>query len=98
MFVSGGENIHPEEIESAMMSLGGVHRCIVVPVEDQEFGQRPVAFVSSDSFRPAEWEADLREQLAGYKVPKTFHQWPDEELGTLKPSRRWFAEQAQLAE
>ena len=45
MFISGGENIHPEEIEKALLSIKGVAQAIVVPKEDKEFGQRPIAFI-----------------------------------------------------
>ena len=45
MFISGGENIHPEEIEKALLSIKGIEQAMVVPKEDKEFGQRPIAFV-----------------------------------------------------
>jgi O-succinylbenzoic acid--CoA ligase len=45
MFVSGGENIHPESIEQALAAIDGIDEAIVVPVDDFEFGQRPVAFL-----------------------------------------------------
>ena len=45
MFISGGENIHPEEIEKALLSIKGIAEAIVVPKEDKEFGQRPIAFI-----------------------------------------------------
>jgi len=47
MFISGGENIHPEEIEKALMMIDGVLEALAVPVEDQEHGQRPAAFIQT---------------------------------------------------
>ncbi|TLU87782.1 MAG: o-succinylbenzoate--CoA ligase [Chlorobium sp.] len=47
MFISGGENIHPEEIEKALMEINGVVEALVVPVNDDEYGQRPVAFIKT---------------------------------------------------
>ena len=47
MFISGGENIHPEEIERALMMIDGVLETLVVPIPDDEYGQRPVAFIQS---------------------------------------------------
>ncbi len=47
MFISGGENIHPEEIEKALMMIDGIREALVVPIADREYGQRPVAFIQS---------------------------------------------------
>ena len=47
MFISGGENIHPEEIELSLLQFPAIERAAVVAVKDPEFGQRPVAFVKS---------------------------------------------------
>lgn len=44
-FISGGENIQPEEIERALCSLPGIERATVIPLSDPEFGERPVAFI-----------------------------------------------------
>ncbi|AWI51560.1 o-succinylbenzoate--CoA ligase [Actinobacillus porcitonsillarum] len=45
MFISGGENIQPEEVEKVLFQSGMVKQVFVVPRDDEEFGQRPVAFV-----------------------------------------------------
>jgi O-succinylbenzoic acid--CoA ligase len=50
MFISGGENIHPEQIENALKAIDGIEEALVVPVDDAEFGQRPVAFLKYESF------------------------------------------------
>ena len=47
MFIAGGENIHPEEIETALMMIDGILEALVVPTPDQEYGQRPVAFIKT---------------------------------------------------
>lgn len=44
-FISGGENIQPEEIEKALCAIAGIRQASVLPIEDKEFGQRPVAFI-----------------------------------------------------
>lgn len=44
-FISGGENIQPEQIEHVLLQSGLLRQAMVVPVDDTEFGQRPVAVV-----------------------------------------------------
>ena len=48
MFISSGENIHPEEIEKALMMIEGVQAAVVIPVPDREYGQRPAAFIQTN--------------------------------------------------
>jgi len=45
MFISGGENIYPEQIEMALCEIDGIDDAVVVPVDNKEFGHRPVAFL-----------------------------------------------------
>jgi O-succinylbenzoic acid--CoA ligase len=45
MFISGGENIQPEEIEATMMQIEGISEVIVVPIDHPDYGKRPVAFI-----------------------------------------------------
>ena len=70
---TGGEKVFPEEVEEAVKRHAEVDDCLVVGRPDDRFGNRVVAVVGT-SANPAPTEADLRqfvrEQLAGYKVPK----------------------------
>lgn len=93
MFISGGENIQPEEIEAALLQLPGINQAIVVPVEHPEFGQRPVAFVETPDWEPERWVSELRERLPGFKIPDLFYPWPKEQIG-LKPSRQALQQKA----
>ena len=96
-FVSGGENVQPEAVEAALTRLPGVAEAIVVPVEDAEFGARPVAFVrpSGASVPAAEaLRAGLREMLPGFAVPVAFFPW-DGPAG-IKPDRKALTETAGL--
>ncbi len=89
MFVSGGENIHPEEIEREILRFPGVLEAIVVPVPDPEFGARPVAYLcTANGALPAEAALGifLREALPGFKVPKRYFAFPDTQEG-IKPDR-----------
>ena len=99
MFISGGENIHPEEIEREILRFPGVLEAIVAPVPDPEFGARPVAFLRTvDGSLPdaAELDRFLRLTLPGFKMPRRYLAWPDIEEG-MKPDRRTIAALAQSA-
>jgi acyl-CoA synthetase (AMP-forming)/AMP-acid ligase II len=45
MFVCGGENIYPGEVEKMLERHPAIHQAAVLPVPDQLKGQKPVAFV-----------------------------------------------------
>ena len=94
LFISGGENIQPEEIEEALCRIQGVDEAIVVPVPDPEFGHRPVAFTRTDGDEPKDPAAELRKVLPGYKIPLTFHPLPEETRRGIKPDRNALREQA----
>ena len=76
LIISGGENIQPEEVEAAIEQCDGVLRAAVVGVPDDEFGQRPVAFVEWEN-EPRDLASELRTRLPGYKLPKAVHPMPD---------------------
>lgn len=80
-FISGGENIQPEQIEKALMALPGVSQAVVRPVIDKEFGQRPAAWLDAD-WRE-EWGQELRKVLPGFMIPVRFERLP--EGAGLKP-------------
>ena len=94
MFVSGGENIHPEEIEASLMGLPEVLEVLVAPLDDEEFGSRPVAFVRFAPRGAPEREGiltRLKRKLPGFKLPVRFLQWPDpDDSGEMKPDRHRF--------
>lgn len=86
MFISGGENIHPEAIERALLSVPGVEEAVVVPVEDIEFGQRPFAFLTAAVLPTLD---ELREHLALH-IPRFMHPVGVAKLPAgsgMKPSR-----------
>ena len=77
MFISGGENICPEIIETLLASFPQVQRVVVVGVPNEEFGARPVAFVAGDA-SPDRVKEFLKARLEGFYVPDAFLPWPSE--------------------
>ena len=80
MFISGGSNVYPREIEEAIQTYPGIAQTCVVGVPDPDWGEVGVAVVemqtpipeSSRAQAGADLEAYLKERLAGYKVPKEY--------------------------
>lgn len=73
MFISGGENIYPAEIERILYEHPAVHMCAVVGVPDDRWGEVGVACVVLKPGHSAEPDAlltHMRDRLARYKVPK----------------------------
>jgi O-succinylbenzoic acid--CoA ligase len=96
MFISGGENIQPEEIELLLSAIPGVEQAVVVGVSSEEYGARPVAFVSSESgFSEANMREILASRLPKYKIPERFFAWPESATLGLKPNRPFFAKEGE---
>jgi long-chain acyl-CoA synthetase len=73
MVISGGVNIYPAEIESALHALPGVHDCAVFGIPDAEFGESLMAVIEPQPgvvLDLAAIRVDLKKALADYKVPK----------------------------
>ena len=71
LIVSGGENVYPAEVESALLAFAGVEECAVVGVPNERWGALVVAVVlGTPDLEAAAIEAHLRATLAGYKVPR----------------------------
>jgi fatty-acyl-CoA synthase len=74
MFISGGENVYPAEIERALYAHPAVAECAVVGVPDQTWGEVGHAFVvvrEGERLSQAALLAHLDGRLARYKIPKS---------------------------
>ncbi len=100
LFISGGENIHCEEIESVLMLHPAISSAVVIAVEDKEFGARPVAVVRCDAqISLSEYRHFLKGKLEKYKWPIDYIEISAADLpcnqGTIKLPRAkikaWFA-------
>ncbi|HEU4538212.1 MAG TPA: AMP-binding protein, partial [Polyangiaceae bacterium] len=80
MFISGGENVYPVEIEQALAEHPAVAACAVVGVPHARWGEVGHAFFAPRpglAAPPAdELAAFLKGRLASYKVPKAFSALP----------------------
>jgi len=73
LFISGGENVYPAEIEAALYRHPAVFQCAVVGVPDPQWGEVGQAFVVLKPEQTAsapELLAHLGEHLARYKIPR----------------------------
>jgi fatty-acyl-CoA synthase len=72
IYISGGENVAPAEVEAALCRHPLIREAAVVGVPDRVWGERGVAFVVTDEgagLSADEVIAHARSQLAGFKVP-----------------------------
>lgn len=74
MFISGGENVYPAEIEKVLYQHPAVHMCAVIGLPDSKWGEVGKACVVLKPNQPATEDELLKlmtERLARYKVPKS---------------------------
>ncbi len=94
LFISGGENIQPEEIEKYLCQIKGIQNAIVVPVENKEFGFRPIAFIQKNKKKLTKKNIieTLQNNLPKFKCPDKFYLWPTNFQTTeIKVNRRYFS-------
>lgn len=71
LIISGGENIYPAEIENVLLTHPAVKEAGVCGIEDEEWGQVPIAFVVlKDQIQIDQLLAFCQKFLARYKIPK----------------------------
>jgi fatty-acyl-CoA synthase len=98
MFISGGENVFPGEIERVLEQHPDVAEAAVVGMPDRTWGEVGRAFVrlrAGTAFDAAALAVHCRERLAGYKVPREFvamRDFPRTAAGKVQKHR--LAEQA----
>jgi len=89
IIISGGENISSVEVEGVLMKHPAVLLCAVVARPDAKWGETPCAFVElKDGAEATDEEliAFARENLAGFKCPKTvvFQELPKTSTGKIQ--------------
>ncbi|HEY5927214.1 MAG TPA: fatty acid--CoA ligase family protein, partial [Kofleriaceae bacterium] len=105
--ITGGMNVYPAEVERALVALPGVAGAVVFGVADEEWGQLVAAVIAvrddtepdiaeqsratADAPRGPALRAALRDQLAGYKLPRALAVCAPDKLpvgSSGKPLRR----------
>jgi fatty-acyl-CoA synthase len=74
MFISGGENVYPAEVEEVLFRHPAVAECAVIGVPDDKWGEVGCAYVvprPGVTAEPVELLAFLDGQIARYKIPKS---------------------------
>jgi acyl-CoA synthetase (AMP-forming)/AMP-acid ligase II len=69
MYISGGFNVYPAEVEQALMRMDGVQDVAVVGVPDERMGEVGKAFVVG-TVSPDDVITYAKEKLANFKVPR----------------------------
>lgn len=88
-FISGGENIHCEEIEAVLNRYPQIRQSFIIPVEDAEFGFRPVAIIDSETLEEnSVYRQYLNGKLDKFKFPIAYFQMPEMESVGIKVSRK----------
>jgi fatty-acyl-CoA synthase len=75
MFISGGENVYPAEVEATIVELDAVGDVAVIGIPDEQWGEVGCAYVvvaPGKSLDVAMLDAHCRKRLAKFKVPKRF--------------------------
>lgn len=93
MYVSGGENVYPGEVEHVLAACESVAEAAVVAVGHPRWGETGVAFVVAkpgELLRAEELAIHCRANLASYKVPSEVHvvgSLPRSSLGKVDKAR-----------
>ncbi len=101
MYISGGVNVYPAEIEAELLLHPGVRDAAVIGIPHETWGEVGVAFiVASGKLTPEMLTIHLSDRLSKYKIPKHFEfveSLPRTAYGkVVKPElrERWLAKTA----
>jgi fatty-acyl-CoA synthase len=76
MYISGGENVYPAEVENQLAKHPDVLEAAIIGVDDEKWGEVGYAYILARPGHSQPSEAELvafcKQRLASYKVPKYF--------------------------
>lgn len=73
MFINGGFNVYPAEVEQAILGYPGVAQAAVIGIPDERLGEVAMAFLLPAAGQAIDLDAFLawcRERMANYKAPR----------------------------
>lgn len=71
MYISGGENVYPAEVEKKIRALDDVHEVAVVATPDEKWGEVGYAFIRADhDYTVEQLRGLLNSELSRYKHPQ----------------------------
>jgi fatty-acyl-CoA synthase len=73
MYISGGENVYPAEVESVLHQLTAIAEAAIIGVPNEQWGEVGMAIVAvkpGHTLTPAEIHAHCAANLARFKCPK----------------------------
>lgn len=99
-FISGGENIQPEEIEALCLQESYVEKVYIHPIQDSQYGLRIAIFVEFSEVSPACFQAYceklkqyLEQHVTPFKRPDHYLTWPDlKRIDSLKITQQHFVD------
>jgi fatty-acyl-CoA synthase len=80
MFISGGENVYPAEVESVMLAYPGIAEAALVGIPHEvwgEVGRAVLVLEPGTTFSEESFLAFLEERLAKYKLPRNVVVMPE---------------------
>ena len=81
MIITGGEHVHPSEVEEVVGSHECVFDCAVIGLPDEKWGERVVAVVVTKEDIDANTLIECcKDKMAGYKRPKEVLFIKDDEM------------------
>jgi len=99
MFVSGGENIFPEEIEAALINIEFINDAVVVAISNEEYGKRPVAFIKcNNNISSKDISKKLLDILPKFKIPDKYYVLEDMETQGIKRNTHHLMKMAETGE
>jgi fatty-acyl-CoA synthase len=73
MYISGGENVYPAEVESVLHQLTAIAEAAIIGVPNEQWGEVGMAIIAvkpGQTLTPAEIHAHCAANLARFKCPR----------------------------